>query len=198
MKQVTLATREGKTEEVKLDLSLGYLLLGPIYLLIKGLVIRGVALLLVYVVFLWKGIFLLIKDLLVKWGVSASSLCFLNSLNNLYWWLLGALLVIHIVLTILVPRMRIKKLFKKGYVPYAEIDTQLLIKYNLAKVGTLCYLSSFNAVDGVQGKIKMGNSKDLDKELKELKELLKDGMISKDEYETKRAMAIMRVGKNKK
>ena len=92
----------------------------------------------------------------------------------------------------------IRKLFKKGYVPYAEIDTQILIKYNLVKVGTLCYLSSFKAVDGVQGKIKMGNSKNLEKELDELKQLLKEGMINKDEYETKRAMAIMRSSNTKK
>ena len=58
-------------------------------------------------------------------------------------------------------------------------------------------MSSFKAVDGVQGKIKMGNSKDLAKELEELKQLLKEGMISKDEYETKRAMAIMRSGSKK-
>ena len=43
-----------------------------------------------------------------------------------------------------------------------------------------------------EGKIKVGNSKDLQKELDELKQLLKEGMITKDEYETKRAMAIMR------
>ena len=67
------------------------------------------------------------------------------------------------------------------------------------KVGTLSYLSAFKTVDGVQGKIKMGNSKTLEKELQELKELLKEGMITKDEYETKRAMAIMRnSNKNKR
>ena len=87
---------------------------------------------------------------------------------------------------------------KKGYVPYSEIDTQILIKHDIVKVGTMCYLSSFKAIDGVQGKIKMGNSKDLDKELEELKQLLKEGMLTKDEYETKRAMAIMRSGNSKK
>jgi hypothetical protein len=87
---------------------------------------------------------------------------------------------------------------KDGYAPYCEIDTQLLIKYKLAKVGTQCYLASFKAIDGVQGKIKMGNSKDLAKELEELKQLLKEGMLTKDEYETKRAQAIMRCGTTKK
>ena len=38
----------------------------------------------------------------------------------------------------------------------------------------------------------MGNSKNLIKELDELKDLLKEGMLSKDDYEKKRAEAIMR------
>lgn len=198
MKKVTLANINGETKEVKVDLSLGYLFFGPLYHLYKLMIVRGLVLLLIYVAIIYKGFFPLVKDVLVGWNVDESSLGFLDSLAGMYWWLLGILLVVHILLTIITPRMVINKLFKKGYVPYAELDTQILIKHNLVKVGTLCYLSSFKAVDGVQGKIKMGNSKNLDKELEELKQLLKDGMITKDEYETKRAMAIMRSGNKKK
>lgn len=197
MKKVTLCNRLGETKEVQLDLSLGYLLLGPIYLYIKGMILRAISLTLVYIVMLWKGIFSLLKDGLISLGVS-SNLEFLDTLDSLYWWLLGFLIVFHVIYALVLPRIEVKKLFKKSYVPYSEIDTQLLIKVNLAKVGTLSYLSAFKTVDGVQGKIKMGNSKTLEKELQELKELLKEGMITKDEYETKRAMAIMRVGKDKK
>lgn len=198
MKRVTLANINGETKEVKVDLSLGYLFLGPLYYLFKLMIIRGLFLSLVYVVILYPGSFGFIKDVLLGWNVNESKLVFLDTFANMYWWLLGILVVLHIALTFITPRLVIKRLFKKGYVPYAEIDTQILIKHNLVKVGTLCYLSSFKSVDGVQGKIKMGNSKNLDKELDELKQLLKEGMITKDEYETKRAMAIMRSGNKKK
>jgi hypothetical protein len=196
MKKVTLANTNGETKEVGIHFSFGYLIFGPLYYLYKLMIVRGLLLALVYVLVLWKGLFALIKTGLVNAGVTAN-LAFLDKLGELYWWLLGALIVVHILLAFITPRAVVKKLFKKGYVPYCEIDTQMLIKHNLAKVGTLCYLSSFKAIDGVQGRIKMGNSKDLQKELDELKQLLKEGMISKDDYETKRAMAIMRSGSKK-
>ena len=161
------------------------------------MVIRGILLLSGYVTLLWKGLPLIIQDVLINQGIVEEKLVFLDKINGAYWWIVGSLVAIHILLAFITPRAVIKKLCKNGYVPYSEIDTQLLIKHNLAKVGTLCYLSSFKAIDGVQGKIKMGNSKNLEKELEELKQLLKDGMISKDEYETKRAMAIMRSGSKK-
>ena len=197
MKRVTLAKPTGETKELNVLFSLGYLLLGPIYLLLKGVILRGLFLTLVYVIVIYNGSFELIKSLLVDVGVEEGNLAFLDKLNDAYWLLLGALAVIHALLVFITPRIRIKKLFKKGFVPYCEIDTQILIKHNLVKVGTLCYLSSFKPIDGVQGKIKMGNSKNLDKELLELKQLLKEGMITKDQYETKRAQAIMRSAKNK-
>jgi hypothetical protein len=169
-----------------------YLIFGPLYTFFRGIIVRSLLLILMYVVLIYRGIFPAFKSLLEGWGVTGEHLHFLDTCYDMYWWLLGALAVIHVLMAFIAPRMIVKKLLRKGYVPFSEIDTQRLIKYNLAKVGTLCYLSSFNAVDGVQGKIKMGNSKNLDKELEELKELLKDGMITKDEYETKRAQAMMR------
>ena len=198
MKRVTFANTKAETKEVNINFSLGYFLLGPIYYLYKVMIVRGILLLLAYVAIIYKGFFPLVKDVLVHFGVNGENLGFFDTLGEFYWWLLGILAVVHVVLTLITPRMVIKKLLKRGFVPYCEIDTQILIKHNLVKVGTLCYLSSFKAIDGVQGKIKMGNSKDLQKELDELKELLKEGMITKDEYETKRAQAIMRSGSSKK
>ena len=45
----------------------------------------------------------------------------------------------------------------------------------------------------MQGKIKIENTEELNKKLEELAELLKSGMITKDEYNTKRAEALMNV-----
>lgn len=192
MKKVTLANSNGETKSINIKFSLQYLFLGPLYLIYKKVILRGLILLLVYALIIYYGSFEFIKTGLISIGINQDSLIFLDYLSNLYWVLIGALVIIHLLFALVTPRIVIKRLYKKGYVPFAEIDTQLLIKHNLAKVGTICYLSSFKAVDGVQGKIKMGNSKDLEKELEELKQLLKEGMIGKDEYETKRAMAIMR------
>lgn len=191
MKKVTVANTAGNAKEVNVKISFGYLFFGPFYYLAKGMVIRGILLLLLYAIVLWYGVFDLIHPLLVGL-VPGMYIDWMLKVKDFYWPLLGALAVVHVLMVFIAPRKYIKRLFKKGYVPYCEIDTQMLIKANLAKVGTQCYLSSFKAIDGVQGKIKVGNSKDLQKELDELKELLKEGMITKDEYETKRAMAIMR------
>ena len=197
MKKVTLSNINGETKKVRVRLSFGYFFFGPLYLLSKLIIVRGLVLSLVYVALIYSGFLPLVKETLLGWNVNADYLGILDKISSMYWVLLGALAVVHVLLTFITPRIVIKKLFRNGYVPYAEIDTQILIKHNLVKVGTLCYLSSFNSVDGVQGKIKMGNSKNLEKELEELKQLLKEGMITKDEYETKRAMAIMRSGNKK-
>ena len=104
------------------------------------------------------------------------------------------------MLCFITPKIVVKKLLRKrGYVPYSDIDAQLLIKHSLAKVGTMSYLANYKPVHGVQGKIKIENTENLNKKLDELAQLLKEGMITKDEYETKRAMAIMRSSnKNKR
>ena len=192
MKRVTLANTNGETKEINIRFSLGYFFFGPLYHFFKVMIVRGLLLSVLYFVVIFRNLSTIIKEVLIDKGIGIEELKFLDVIYDSYWWLLGVLGVIHILLTLITPRMVIKKAFKQGYVPYSEIDTQLLIKHNLAKVGTLCYLSSFKSKDGVQGKIKMGNSKDLQKELDELKQLLKEGMITKDEYETKRAQAIMR------
>ena len=191
MKRVTLANTEGNAKEVGIKISFGYLLFGPFYMLARGMIFRGILLLLAYVAILWYGLFDLLHALL-NGHVPGMYIDWMTHVKELYWWLVGVLVVVHVLMVFVANRAYIKRLFKKGYVPYCEIDTQMLIKHNLAKVGSQCYLSSFKAIDGVQGKIKVGNSKDLQKELDELKQLLKEGMITKDEYETKRAMAIMR------
>lgn len=198
MKSVTLAKASGEAKEVNIYFSFGYLLLGPIYSIYKGIIARGILLLLTYVAIIWKGCFPLIKKLVILTGVEASKLSFFDKLGEWYMYLLIGLLVVHLLLTFIFPRIYVKKLLKDGFVPYCEIDAQMLVRARLVKVGTIAYLASFNAIDGVQGKIKMGNSKNLAKELEELKELLKEGMLSKDEYETKRAEAIMRTATDKK
>ena len=198
MKRVTLANREGKAKEVNVKFSFGYLVFGPLYYFAKGIIVRGLLLTILYVAVLWYGLFDLLHPVLLGWNVPANYIEWMPKVSEVYWITVGVLAVVHVLLSFITPRLVVKKAFKKGYVPYCEIDTQLLIKHNLAKVGTQCYLSSFKAIDGVQGKIKVGNSKDLEKELDELKQLLKDGMLTKDEYEEKRAMAIMRSGNKKK
>ena len=191
MKNVKLANKEGKTKKVNVRFSLAYLIFGPLYYLYKVMIVRGILLSLVYVLVIYKGLFPLIKTGLINIGINADYLTFIDKIGEIYWWLIGALVALHILLAFITPRAVIRKLLKNGYVPFSEIDTQILIKHNLVKVGTMSYLSSFKPIDGVKGKIKMENNKELDKELNELKELLKDGMITKDEYEKKRAMAIM-------
>lgn len=198
MKSVTLAKASGESKEINLYFSLEYLLFGPVYYLWKVMIVKGLTLSLLYVAVIWKGFFTFAKQLLVGWGVAEIGLGFFDTLDQWYWYLLIGLGVLHLILCFLTPRFVIKKAMKSGFVPYCEIDTQLLIKHKLAKVGTQCYLSSFKPIDGVQGKIKMGNSKDLAKQLDELKQLLKEGMLTKDEYETKRAEAIMMSDKAKK
>ena len=198
MSTVTFARPTGEHKEINVHFSVGYFLFGPLYLLFKGVILRGLVLALAYVVILWKGLFGNIKSLLVNWGVNETHLGFFDKLGEWYWYLMIGLAIAHVILTFVVPRIIVRKTLRNGFVPYCEIDTQILIKNRLAKVGTLCYLSSFKAIDGVQGKIKMGNSKDLGQELEELKQLLKDGMLTKDEYEAKRAEAIMRTPKKSK
>ena len=48
-----------------------------------------------------------------------------------------------------------------------------------------------------KGKIKIENTAELSKKLDELAQLLKEGMITKDEYNTKRAQALMNVASKK-
>lgn len=192
MKTVTLAKSNGEVKEINVYFSLEYLLFGPLYYFYKVIIVRGLLLTFAYVVIIWKGFFQLIKQMFMSWGVAESGLVFFDKLGDWYWFLIAGLALVHVVLAFITPRLVIKRAMKDGYSPYCEIDTQILIKHKLAKVGTQCYLASFKAIDGVQGKIKMGNSKELAKELDELKQLLKEGMLTKDEYETKRAQAIMR------
>ena len=171
IKSVTLAKASGEAKEVNVYFSFGYLLLGPLYSIYKGVIFRGILLLLGYVAIAWKGFFPLVKNLIVLMGAESEKLWFFDKLGEWYMYLLIGLLVVHLLLSLVFPRMYIKKLLKDGFVPYCEIDAQMLVRARLAKVGTIAYLASFKAIDGVQGKIKMGNSKNLAKELEELKEL---------------------------
>ena len=65
MKNVTLANTSGDTKVVNVHVSFGYLFLGPIYHLIKLMIVRGLLLSLVYVMIIWKGFFLVFKNLLI-------------------------------------------------------------------------------------------------------------------------------------
>lgn len=193
-----LVKRSGESKDLSLVFSLGYLFLGPFYYLFYKMFFRFLVLAIVYVFAIWKQCGFYLAKLFVSLGVNAKYVEFLKVPGKYYFITLGVLAFIHVVMCFVTPRVVVTKLLKKrGYVPYSEVDAQLLVKYSLAKVGTKCYLSNFKPINGVQGKIKIENTAELNKKLDELAELLRSGMITKDEYNAKRAEALMNV-KSKK
>lgn len=193
-----LIKRSGETKELSLIFSLGYFFFGPLYYLFYKMVLRSFILVLLYVFCIWKNAGILLLNLITSWGVEAKFLAFLKIPSNHYFITLGVIIGFHLLMCFITPKVMVKKLIRKrGYVPYSEIDAQLLVKHSLAKVGTMCYLSNHKPIRGVQGKIKIENTEDLNKKLEELAELLKSGMITKDEYNIKRAEALMNVPSKK-
>lgn len=192
-----LIKRSGESKELSLVFSWRYLLFGPFYYLWHKMVWRFLLLAVIYVFGIWKQCGYYLVELFVKLGVDASYVNFLKVPGDHYWITLGVVLGLHLVLCFVTPKVVIKKLLRRGYVPYSEVDAQLLVKHSLTKVGTMCYLANFKPVNGVQGKIKIENSAELSKKLEELAQLLKEGMITKDEYNTKRAEALMNVTSKK-
>lgn len=193
-----LIKRSGESKELSLIFSWKYLLFGPFYYLFSRLFARFLLLAVIYVFGIWKECGAHLVSLLAKWGVNESSVEFLKVPGENYWVTLGIVVGLHVVLCFITPKIVVKKmLHRRGYVPYSEIDAQLLVKHSLTKVGTIPYLANFKSVNGVQGKIKIENTEQLEKKLQELAQLLKEGMITKDEYNTKRAEALMNV-KSKK
>ena len=196
--KVKLVKRSGESKELSLVFSVGYLLLGPIYYLIYKHFWKFLGLTLLYVFALWKQCGYYLVKLFEKMGVASKYVSFLEIPGKNYWITLGVIVGIHIVMCFVTNRVLIKQLLKKrGFVPYSEVDAQILVKYSLAKVGTVPYLANFKPINGVQGKIKIENTAELNKKLDELAQLLKEGMINKDEYNAKRAEALMNV-KSKK
>ena len=193
-----LMKRTGESRELSLVFSWGYFFFGPFYYLFNKMVGRFFILTILYVFALWRNLGNLLVDLFVSWGVSESIVNFLKVPGEHYWITIGVIVGLHIVLSFITPKIVIKKLVhKRGYIPYSEIDAQLLVKHSLVKVGTMCYLANFKPVKGVQGKIKIENTAELNKKLDELAQLLKEGMITKDEYNKKRAEALMNVSNEK-
>lgn len=196
--KATLVKRSGENKKLSLIFSWGYFFFGPLYYLFNKLIFRGLILLVVYVYALWMNSGDLFVDALVSAGVTESAVSFLSVPGQYYFVTLGILLGLHVILSFATPKILIRKLLhKRGYVPYSEVDAQLLVKYSLAKVGTKCYLSNYKPINGVQGKIKISNTEELSKKLDELAQLLKEGMITKDEYNTKRAEVLMNVASKK-
>ena len=196
--KVKLVKRNGDSKELSVIFSWGYFFFGPFYYLFNKLIVRGLLLVLLYVFAIWKNAGSLIIKGLVELGVKQNYVDFLAIPGKYYFITLGVLIGIHVVLCFITPKAVVKKLLqKRGYVPYSEIDAQLLVKYSLAKVGTKCYLSNYKPINGVQGKIKIQNTEELSKKLDELAALLKEGMITKDEYNTKRAEALMNLASKK-
>ncbi len=196
--KVRLVKRTGESKNLSLIFSVGYLCFGPFYYLFYKMFFRFLVLAIVYVFGIWKQCGGLLFDLILKTGIDGKYIDFLKVPGENYWITIGIVVGIHIVLCLLTPKIIIKRLLRKrGYVPYSEIDAQLLVKHSLAKVGTVPYLASFKPINGVQGKIKIENTAQLNKKLDELAQLLKDGMITKDEYNTKRAEALMNVSSKK-
>lgn len=193
-----LVKRTGESKDLSLIFSWGYFCFGPFYYLAYKLFWRFLGLACLYVFGIWKQCGHYLVKLFVELGVEGKYVDFLKIPGENYWMTIGIIVGLHIVLSFLTPKVVIKNLLhKRGYVPYSEIDAQLLVKYSLAKVGTMPYLANFKPVNGVQGKIKIQNTAELNKKLEELAQLLKEGMITKDEYNTKRAEALMNV-KSKK
>ena len=196
--KVKLIKRTGESKELSLIFSWKYLLFGPFYYLFCKMFGRFLLLSLMYVFGLWKQCGVHLVNLLTSWGVNESAVSFLKVPGEHYWVTLGIVVGLHVVLCFITPKLVVKKmLHKRGYVPYSEIDAQLLVKHSLTKVGTIPYLANFKSVNGVQGKIKIENTAQLEKKLEELAQLLKEGMITKDEYNTKRAEALMNVASKK-
>lgn len=196
--KVRLVNRNGKSKKLSLIFSWGYFVFGPLYYMSYKLIWRFIFLTSLYVYGIWRGLGALLVDLLVSFGLKEDFVSFLKIPGEYYYITLGAIIGLHIVICFIAPRVIAKRLVrKKGYIPYSEIDAQLLVKYSISKVGTKCYLSNYKSIKGVQGKIKIENSAELDKKLNELAELLREGMITKDEYNTKRAEALMNVSTNK-
>ena len=193
-----LVKRTGEEKELSLIFSWGYFFFGPFYYLGYKLVWRFLLLTLVYVYGIWKNSGVLLVKLLGSWGVAEKYVSFLEIPGKHYFVTLGIIIGLHLVLCFVTPRIIIRRLVhKKGYVPYSEIDAQLLVKHSISKVGTMSYLNNNKPIKGVQGKIKIENTQELNKKLDELAELLKSGMITKDEYNTKRAEALMNVSSKK-
>lgn len=196
--KVKLIKRSGEQKELSLIFSWKYLVFGPFYYLFSKMVGRFLLLSAIYVLGLWKNCGAMLVKLLTSIGLNESLVSFLEIPGNHYWITLGVIVGLHIVMCFVTPKIVVKKLIhKRGYLPYSEIDAQLLVKHSLTKVGTMCYLANFKAVNGVQGKIKIENTVELEKKLEELAKLLKEGMITKDEYNTKRAEALMNVSSKK-
>ena len=196
--KVTLVKRTGEHKKLSLIFSGGYFFFGPLYYLFNKLIFKGMILVVLYVYAIWMNLGDLLIDLLMSAGIEKNAISFLSIPGQYYFITLGVLLGVHIILSFATPKILIKKLLRKrGYVPYSEVDAQLLVKYSLAKVGTKCYLSNYKPINGVQGKIKISNTAELSKKLDELAQLLKEGMITKDEYNTKRAEILMNVANKK-
>ena len=193
-----LVKRTGEEKELSLVFSWPYFFFGPLYYLYYKFVFRFLILAVVYVFCIWKNAGSLLVEKLISLNLKEQYVSFLEVPGKYYYITLGILIGIHIILCFATPKVVVKKLLhKKGYIPYSEIDAQLLVKYSLAKVGTKCFLSNYKPIHGVQGKIKIENTVDLNKKLDELAQLLREGMITKDEYNTKRAEALMNVKSSK-
>lgn len=196
--KATLVKRSGESKKLSLIFSWGYFCFGPFYYLGYKMIFRFLVLLFMYVLAIWKQCGEYLVELISSIGVEEKFVEFLKIPGEHYWVTIGVILGLHIVMCFATPKIVVSKLLhKKGYVPYSEVDAQLLVKYSLAKVGTVPYLANYKPINGVQGKIKIENTELLNKKLDELAQLLKEGMITKDEYNTKRAEALMNV-KSKK
>ena len=193
-----LVKRTGESKELSLIFSWGYFFFGPFYYLFYKLIWKFLFLSLLYTFCIWKNSGALLVKWLVSLGVDQKYLSFIEFPGKYYYVTLGVIIGLHLILCFITPKVIVRRLLhKKGYVPYSEIDAQLLVKYSLAKVGTMSYLNNNKPIRGVQGKIKIENTEELNKKLDELAQLLKEGMITKDEYNIKRAEALMNVGRKK-
>ena len=192
--KVNLKNNNGKIKKVNINFSFLYFLFGPLYALFKGFYLRFFLLSLLYITFILNNFLNLIFNF-INGIVSLPSFLeeiSLIPLNDpIYSYIF--IFIIHLVISLLTPRAIIKKALKKqDYHPLKEIDTQKLVKYNLVKIGRKSYNEIFYPKDGLIGKVKIEDEKAIKKELDNLAQLLKKGMITQDEYNQKRISLIMR------
>lgn len=191
--KVNLKNNKGKVKKINLNFSFLYFFLGPVYFLLKGYFFRFLLSSFLYVTLIWSNFLNLIYSFLnnyIQMPSIVEEISLLPKEEPIYSFIL--LGIVHLLFSILTPRVIVKKsLKKKDFHPQKEIDTQKLIKYNLVKVGRKSYDEIFYPKEGLSGKIKISDQKEIKKEIDNLAKLLKNGMITQDEYNEKRIHLIM-------
>jgi hypothetical protein len=189
--KVVFSNLKGDKKAVRLGFSFGYFILGPFYLLFKKRFGRFVILAALYTLGLWAGAGVQIASWLQGLGLDSKYTEFLHLPNDHYLYSVIVIALLHLIMTVYTPKIIARKILRKGYIPFSELDTQKLIKYRLVRVGCKSFLSAFTPVEGVPGKIVVHNEKEYEYHIEQITSLLRGGIITKDEYNARRAAIFM-------